>query len=171
VRIRNKSHCSSIIAYLDKHIQAHGEPSFACNLRLAVEGNIGAGARAGAAGAWDSGLIQGPCQRWARCNRRGRAHRPWPALAYQHTHTTTTPHPSPLTPRHPLTTHHHPAGKSTFLQYITSESPTIQQRLHLVPEPVDDWQRVCAPGASPSAQTFNILQVRACGPQQRGVAG
>jgi hypothetical protein len=162
VRIRNKAHCTSIISYLDNHIQVHGTPSFACNLRLAVEGNIGAGARA-------RGRMSGPagpaacCRVLPACCRvplqpPGGCPSPSPR---QPLAMPLTQHSTPHEPRaHTLTTlTPTPAGKSTFLQYITSESPTIQQRLHLVPEPVDDWQRVCPPGASPSAETFNILQV------------
>ena len=43
MKIRSKAHCSSIVAFLQRHIQRHGAPQHSCNLRLAVEGNIGAG--------------------------------------------------------------------------------------------------------------------------------
>jgi hypothetical protein len=43
VKIRNKAHCSSIVDFLEQHIQTHGLPTTSCQLRLAVEGNIGAG--------------------------------------------------------------------------------------------------------------------------------
>jgi hypothetical protein len=83
-------------------------------------------------------------------------HPPLPHLPLNHP----TPNPSlhPHTPHTPTPTHPTPPGKSTFLNYITQESPTIAQRLHLVPEPVADWQDIRPPGAPSEAPSFNILQ-------------